>query len=108
MTDCRALQELHIEFSKVMEDTVKPKGRRRLQKGVLLTRITHVTEEGLVQSRSVELDETSVIADYLKGMRCTGGYVQKVARMQGYMFLACCQTHASVQAEGFRVCFSCK
>jgi hypothetical protein len=97
------LQELHIEFSKVLDDTVKPK-RRRLQEGVLLALITHVTEERLIQSRRVELDEPGAITGQLKSMRSACAHVQKIARPQGYMFFACGHTHASVQTEeGFRV-----
>ena len=71
---------------------------------MLLARITHVTEERLVQSRRVELDEPRIVTTELKSMRRAGGHVQKIARVQGYMLLPRGHTHGSVQTEeGFRV-----
>lgn len=38
----------------MLDNAVKPKRRRRLQEGLLLGLITHITEERLIQSRRVD------------------------------------------------------
>ncbi len=99
----RLVQELHVQFGEVLEDTVKAKRRRRLQEGVVAAGITHLAEERLVQAGRVELDEPGIVAGQLKGVRRAGGHVQKIARVQRYHLFAGCHAHASVQAEeGFR------
>ncbi len=77
-----SLQELHVEFGQVLDDTVEAKRRRRLQKRVLLARVAHVAEERLVQSRRMELNEPVIIPGQLKCMWRTGGDVQKITRPQ--------------------------
>src|SRR5579863_125576 len=88
----------------MLDHTVEAKRRRRLHKGAFFARITHITEERLVQSRRVELDKSGIVTGKLKCVRRAGWHVQKIARPQRYLLFVRGHTHRSIQTkEGLRV-----